>query len=105
MSPPTVLMCRQRLRHGERSRWVQDSPCSTAVITPRDQLYFIAVVFKEERIVFASNRNMHIYSPMVIDHSCSASGSRYNGHLGNPESELSLLLARQGGSTSLRKGT
>ena len=46
---------------------------------------------------------MHICSLMVIDHSCSESGSRYNGHLGNPQSELSLLLTTQGGPTSLGK--
>ena len=39
---------------------------------------------------------MHVYSLVVLEHSCSENGSRYNDHLGNPKSEFGLLLARQG---------
>lgn len=46
---------------------------------------------------------MHVYSLVVLEHSCSENGSRYNDHLGNPKSEFGLLLARQGGATALRK--
>lgn len=88
-----------------RSRSVQNSPSSAAAITPGDQLYFITVGFNIEREVFTSGRNMHVYSLTVLDHSCSENGSRYNDHLGNPKSEFGLLLARQEGATSLRKGT
>lgn len=67
-------------------------------------MYFITVGFNIEREVFTSNRNMHVYSLVVLDHSCSENGSRYNDHLRNPKSEFGLLLARQGGATALRKG-
>lgn len=84
--------------------WLKIPPAVLQLLLP-DQLYNVAVGFKVERVVFASSRNMHICSPIVIDNSCSESGSRYTGHLAIPKSELSLLLTRQGGSTSLRKGT
>lgn len=104
--PPIVLMCRQRLGQGEVDQF-KISPAVLQQLLQETSCIFITVGFNIEREVFTSRRNMHVYSLVVLDHSCSEMVKlRYNDHPGNPKSEFGLLLARQGeGATVLGRST